>query len=220
MIIGIKIFTICYYTILISSILLYYVTYKKARNEWIKIIFYFLGGLLIIQIGSDGVAKLGYNNIFLSHIFFLYQFIFIGKLYLTLLKKYKYQQLLIKLYMTTIMLIMTISYLLYPESFFSYNLLEIILTNYLMIIGPLFYFYSTLTKKRMQFYLNIGILSYGILSSSIQLYLNIIVTYKVEEVYTLWSLNYVITIIFQLTILLQILHTIYTTRKLTYESAL
>lgn len=220
MIIVLKIFTFCYYLILSSSIILYYITYKKTKDKWLKIIFYYLVGLLLIQVGTDVIGKIGYSNTFLSHVFFLFQFTSIGMLYLKLLEKYKYQRQFIKLYMTATVLIMSISYLLVPKSFLNYNLLEIILTNYIMIIGPLMYFYSTLTKKRKQFYLNIGILFYGILSSSVQLYLNILVTYKVEDVLALWYLNYIILIVFQIIILIQILHTIYTTRKLTYESAI
>lgn len=177
-------------------------------------------GLLLIQVGTDVIGKIGISNTFLSHVFFLFQFASVGMLYLKLLEKSKYQRQFIKLYMTATVLIMSISYLLVPKSFLNYNLLEIILTNYLMIIGPLMYFYSTLTKKRKQFYLNIGILFYGILSSSVQLYLNILVTYKVEDVLALWYLNYIILIVFQIIIFIQILHTIYTTRKLTYESAI
>lgn len=154
----------------------------------------------VIQIASRVLSSLGMGNLFLSHFYFIAQFIILSFFYLELLKE-KYQRKIIKLTLILVLFFLGIQYTINPKLFFEFNLFEIFITSFSIIIFSAFHFYNMLNGKKEFYYINMGILLYLFGSTILFLVGNLTVTLSREFTKIPWILNALFYVFYQLFVL-------------------
>ncbi|MEO8235630.1 MAG: hypothetical protein ABI549_09475 [Flavobacterium sp.] len=96
-----------------------------------------------------------------------------------------------------------IQYIVDPNSFFEFNLFEIFITSFPIIIYSTFFLYNSLNEKKDFYYINLGILIYLFGSTVLFLVGNLVAKLDNNLNDIPWILNSVLYIIYQLFILVE-----------------
>ena len=118
-----------------------------------------------------------------------------------ILLKEKYQRKIIKLTLILVLSFLGIQYTIYPKLFFEFNLFEIFITSFSIIIFSAFHFYNMLNEKKEFYYINMGILLYLFGSTILFLVGNLTVTLSREFTKIPWILNALFYVFYQLFVL-------------------
>ncbi|AYN04962.1 hypothetical protein EAG11_12930 [Flavobacterium sp. 140616W15] len=189
-----------YFLLLINFIVFAFGLSKKQKSYVIFTVYLFL--IVCIQIITLVLRKLGLNNLFLSHFYFIGQFIMLGLFYFNLITD-KFQKKVIKITVILALLSLAIQYSIRPDLFFKFNLYEIFITSFLLLIFATFHFYNMLNGKKMFYYINIGIILYLFGSTILFLVGNLSVTLSSKYYKVPSRINYILYVIFQLFILVE-----------------
>lgn len=189
-----------YFLLLINFIVFALGLSKKQKSYVIFTVYLFL--IVCIQIITLVLRKLGLNNLFLSHFYFIGQFIMLGLFYFNLITD-KFQKKVIKITAILALLSLAIQYSIRPDLFFKFNLYEIFITSFLLLIFATFHFYNMLNGKKMFYYINIGIILYLFGSTILFLVGNLSVTLSSKYYKVPSRINYILYVIFQLFILVE-----------------
>jgi hypothetical protein len=101
------------------------------------------------------------------------------------------------------LLILGIRYGYDTSLFFKFNLFEIFITSFLLIIFTTFHFYNQLNAKKEFYYINIGIFLYLFGNTILFLVGNMVVTLSSKMGKLTWILNAFLYIIYQVFILVE-----------------
>lgn len=195
-------FTYIGYFLLGTNFILFLLGLKKFVSRSYFIFTFYLSIIIIIQFFTAFFKRNGINNLFLSHLYFVFQFIILSFFYLSILKNKK-QKKIVKYSLLLCPLILVIQYIFNPELFLRFNLLEIFLTSFLLIIFSMFHFYNILNEKRTYYYINMGILIYLFGSTVVFLSGNIISVLNFSTSKIIWELNSVLYVIYQILIMVE-----------------
>lgn len=174
----------------------------SSQDKVFKVFTGYLGMVLVIQIISNLLSKFNINNLYLSHFYFVGQFIMLSFFYKILLKA-AYQKKIVAIGLFAGLAVIVLQYVMDPSLFFKFNLFEIFITSLLIISYATLYFYNILNEKKVYYYINIGILFY--LFGSTILFMVGNLTNKLSAEYTKvpWILNSGLYIVYKLLILLE-----------------
>ncbi|WP_243739304.1 hypothetical protein [Flavobacterium sp. 245] len=140
---------------------------------------------------------MGGNNLYLSHIYFIGQFIALSFFYLQLVKD-PFQQKAIKIGFVLVLSTLVIQYSLKPEMFFKFNLYEIFITSFLLIIYAVFHFYNMLDEKKEFYFINMGLLLYLFASTILFLIGNLTAKFSKDVSLITWMINAILIIVYHL----------------------
>lgn len=173
-------------------------THKKEFN----LLFQYLIAMVTVEISSNLVARFYGNNLFLSHIYyFLHGLFWVLFMFKTTLNPR--QKRIVKYTSILILTVEVIQYLLFPSLFLTFNPLEVILVNYLLILCALFHFYNALGTRHKLNYIFIGILIYSIIDLSILAFGNLIAKTHYETSWIIWFIREISILFFYTMFLLQ-----------------
>ena len=119
------------------------------------------------------------------------------------LLKEKYQRKIIKLTLILVLFFLGIQYTINPKLFFEFNLFEIFITSFSIIIFSAFHFYNMLNEKKEFYYINMGILLYLFGSTILFLVGNLTITLSREFTKIPWILNALFYVFYQLFVLFE-----------------
>lgn len=187
--------------LLIFNLFLFSIGFRKQQKAF-KIFACYLGVIFIIQMASKILISFHFQNLYLSHFYFIGQFILLSFFYWTLLKK-EYQKKIIKMSVVLCLLALGIQYTIIPNLFFKFNLFEIFITSFLIIIFTTFHFYNLLNEKKEYYYINMGILMYLFGSTILFLVGNLMSSLSPKLNLVPWILNAFLYIIYQFFILFE-----------------
>lgn len=145
-----------------------FVYFKSYRNKTVafKVISFYLLFCLILQLNVSYLNSQKEPNLFLSHYYFVGQFLFLSFFYLKVLKK-TFQKKIIKFILIAVLSVLFIQYFYNPELYYKFNLLEIVLCSIPIVLYSFLYFLQNLDSYKKDFiYLNSGIFIY-LLSSTL-----------------------------------------------------
>ena len=188
------------YVILFLNFILYSLGFFKNQ-----IAYRIFTGYLFVTIGVQFGAYLclhnfHISNLFLSHFYFIGQFILLSLFYLQLVKD-QFQKKMIKIGFILVLLTLAVQYGLKPELFLKFNLYEIFITSFLLIIYAAFHFYNMLDEKKEFYYINMGILLYLFGSTILFLVGNLTAKLSYSFGMITWTLNAFLIIVYQLFIM-------------------
>lgn len=189
-----------YFLLLINFIVFAIGLSKKQKSYVIFTVYLFL--IVCIQLITLVLRKLGVNNLFLSHFYFIGQFLMLGLFYFNLIAD-KFQKKVIKITLVLALLSLVIQYSIRPDLFFEFNLYEIFITSFLLIIYATFHFYNMLNGKKVFYYINIGIILYLFGSTILFLVGNLSIMLSSKYYKVPSRINYILYIVFQLFILIE-----------------
>jgi hypothetical protein len=187
--------------ILICNLILFIRDFR-FQNKGFKIFTLYLGIIFSIQLGSKILVNLHYQNLYLSHFYFIGQFIMLSFFYKNLFKE-ALQKRMVNIGFVFCLLVLGIQYGLDPSLLFKFNLFEIFITSFLLIIYAAFHFYNMLNSKKEFYYINMGVLLY--LFGSIVLFLagNLMATLSPKINKIPWILNAILFIVYQIFIFVE-----------------
>ena len=128
----------------------------KLNNKAFKYFAIYLGLIAVIQLSAIFLGRvLGQHNLFLFHFYLILQFIFLSFFYGYLLKKIWIYKVLI-----FVLLVLAYQYFETPSLFFIYNAFGVALTQGILVIYALIYFYNFIKGDAEFLLVNIGLFFY------------------------------------------------------------
>ncbi len=190
--------------ILFINIIVFLITFKFHRKKKTYVIFtVYLIVTFVIQAWSFYLAyDGGRDNLFLSHYYFVLQFILLSFFYESLFvkhqKKYVFTTLII------ILIILTIRYVNEPSRYFKFDLVEIFICSLPLVIYSIVYLYNSLNMSKGYFYINAGILIYLSASTLIFILGNYLSTQDINTgIREIWMINDVLYLLFLMLIFIE-----------------
>jgi hypothetical protein len=189
------------YLILFINLILFI---KGARNygKAHSIFTWYLGVIFLVQITSMILKKFNINNLYLSHFYFIGQFILLSLFYLNILKG-ELQKKIVKGCLIIVLLALAIQYAIDFSLFLKFNLFEIFITSLLLILYATFHFYNMLNGKKEFYFINIGILFYLFGSTILFLVGNLTIVLSPKMNKITWILNSILYVLYQIIILVE-----------------
>ncbi|MTH17350.1 hypothetical protein [Flavobacterium sp. LC2016-01] len=184
------------YILLLLNFILYAIK-LRGKNDAYKVFAFYLLVILCVQVIARILKEKGLDNLFLSHVYFMGQFAILSLFYLKLVKD-PFQQKAIKIGFVLVLSTLIIQYGLKPEMFFKFNLYEIFITSFLLIIYAVFHFYNMLDEKKEFYYINMGILLYLFASTILFLIGNLTTKFSKDLSMITWTLNAILIIVYHL----------------------
>jgi hypothetical protein len=190
------------YFILLLNLILFFIRFSNQGKAY-KIFTVYLGLVFVVQILAEILIQQKRNNLFLSHFYFIGQFIVLSFFYLNILKKVDFQKNIVKGGLILGLSILGFQFVYDNTLFFKFNLFEIVITSFLLIVFASFHFYNLLNEKKEFYYINMGILIYLFGSTILFLVGNLMTSLSPKLNKIPWILNSFLYIIYQLFILVE-----------------
>lgn len=182
--------------ILFLNIIVYLSVFKR-NNFAFKIFTLYLMFSFIIEVSTYIIRIFKENNLFLSHLFFVGQFFILSCFFYNLMILEMHKKIIrTKGVIVTILILFHFTFNL--KTFYSFDLFEIFITSYAIIIFALLYLYTILDKPKQFYYITIAIVFY--LISSTVLFLAGNLMNNIDSNNYIWMINIILVLIFQLII--------------------
>jgi hypothetical protein len=183
--------------------LLYLISYKSHKKiVAYKVFSWYLMSSFIISLAAFILAKLIINNLFLSHLYFISQFVFLTFFYKFLFNPNQQKKLILILIL--VLSILTYKYVSEPSLFYRFNLTEIFMTSFPLVVYSIIHLYNSISKSSRYMYINAGILIYIATSTLIFIlgdYLSLFT--KNQAIKNIWLINKVLYVIYMILILIE-----------------
>lgn len=184
--------------VLLLNCIIYFKSFSLFPKAF-KVFSYYLAYILIIQLITIILNRLKQHNIFLSHYYFIGQYLFLATCFYFLFRKKKFKNLTI-LFSILIVISLIAFYIVNPQRYFSFNLFEIFSTSIPLIIYCLIFFISKIDNTDKQFiYITSGFFIY-ILCSTLLFATGDIAS--IDKI-TLWTINAFIYLVYQILIFIE-----------------
>lgn len=172
-------------------------TNKKIQKNVSKVFLGYLLSLAIIETFCHVIGILSPNsNLFLSHIYFGFQFVFVSILYYKLIDNY-----LIKKAIVTIgtlqILYLSYTYLTDTELFWKFNTYEIVSSSVFLILYTVIYVFKNLESQHKYYNFSIGLFFYLMTSITIFLSGHLELVLLEDPYIDIWVFNSLFYILFQ-----------------------
>lgn len=191
------------YILLVLNTLLYFIGYRNNSVAY-KIICFYLLICAIVQGYSSYLASFSKPNLFLSHYYFVGQFVLLSLFYKQILKRAIKKKLII-LCLLIVSILVAIIYIVKPEEYFRFNLIEVIITSLPLVFFAFLFFLENLNFSKKFIYLNSGVFVYLIASTFLFSVGNYIVESKIAKSISIyvWILNNIMYSIYLLLIFVE-----------------
>jgi len=152
------------YVVLAINFLVYFKSYRKESVAF-KIFTYYLLFCLLVQVLTSGLRFFKIYNLFLSHFYFIGQFLLLSIFFKKILQGKILNNIIS--YLAFIPLAFSILYhIQYPSKFFQFNIYEIIITSIPLVIYSFIFFFQRVGNSEGKFLFVIsGFLLYTICST-------------------------------------------------------
>lgn len=182
--------------ILLINLVVYCIGFLHSGRAYIFFISY-LVWILICEIVFYVLNSLKINNLFFSHYYLIIQFVLLGLFFHEILTE-KYQKNIARCLLIMVPSVLVVQYIVDPEKYYIFNLFEIFITSYSVIILALFHLYNILDTEKKYNYISLGLLLYLISSTVIFLSGNLYTVMNTRLHREIWVLNVVMFIVYQL----------------------
>lgn len=184
--------------------LVYLIGYKQNKKALAyKYFSFYLFLSFLVSFASFFLAKLKMNNLYLSHVYFIGQFILLSLFYLSLFKKKQKKHVITVMLLICLMLV--IQYGFKPSLFFQFNIFEIFITSLPIVTYAIIHLYNSLNNTNNYLIINAGILIY-ITSSTLIFILGNYLSYEdINSVVkrNIYLLNKILYVVYLILILLE-----------------
>ncbi len=198
-----KLFTNIGYVLLLLNCILFLKDFSKNKIPF-KILTLYSLVMFVIQITAAIFVKLHSNNLFLSHFYFILQFVLLSLFYFHLLKE-AFQKRIIVVCLVLCLAVLFVQYSIDWSHFNRFNLLEIFITSLPLIVYATFHLYNLLNEKKEFYYINIGLLIYLFGSTIVFLTCNLLISLDSRTPFRyIFDLNVYLYVVYQLFILYEL----------------
>lgn len=174
--------------------------FKNGKAFKIFTIYIFV--IFVIQVLTYLIYIQNLNNLFLSHYYFILQFILLSIFYISLFQD-PAQKKLVKTVLFVGLLVLLIQYLGDPSLYNKFNLFEIFITSFMIIIYAAIHFYNILNSNKVFYFINMGVLIYLFGSTVLFLTGNLMASLTSKYNSLTWTMNAFLYIVYQIFILVE-----------------
>lgn len=193
-----KIFSLISTSILLINLILYLKRFSVFSKAF-KVFCVYLIYISIIQITTITLNRLGIHNVFLSHFYFIIQFLILSVFFLEVIKS-SFLKKVISFTIGGVVLALSYQYFKTPDIFFRFNTLEIALTSFPLIAYSFFFFIEKITDSEKKFiYIISGFFLYMLCSTLLFITGNI--SSSIKEY--IWLFNAFLYLTYQLLIFIE-----------------
>ncbi|NRT11180.1 hypothetical protein [Flavobacterium sp. 14A] len=189
------------YLLLFINIVVYSKGYVHGDKSY-KLFTIYLLGTAVIQIISKVLVEINLTNLFLSHFYFVGQFVALSLFFKSLFPS-RSQQKIANYLLYLGLAVLAIQYAIQPDVWFRFNLFEIFVTAFLTIVLAAMHLFNMLTTDKKYYYCTIGILFYLFSSTVLFIVGNLTVFLSKEYQLLPWTLNACMVVIYHLFILFE-----------------
>lgn len=183
------------YILLALNTILFLRSYRLEQTST-KIFTLYLIGSLFIQLYSSYLSDHKINNLFLSHYFFIGKFVLLSLFFRKILKKIVLKK-IISVVIIIVLVALCIYYIIYPSSYYKFNVFEIVLTSVPLIIFCFLFFIQKIESSESKFvFIVSGMFLYFLCSLLLFTAGNI----KGSTKMLIWNTNAVLYILYQILI--------------------
>lgn len=154
------------YLLLAINVIIYSIR-VQTKNHSYRVLFLYLVYTSIIQILTEYFGQVYKQNLFMSHYYFIGQFIILSLFYFTLLKNSRIKKFII---INTLLVSLILTAILMPPgtNFNSFNLMEVVICSVPIVVYAVIYFFNSVNSQHREFlFVNSGIFIYLICSTLI-----------------------------------------------------
>ena len=187
------------YVLLFLNFILYVMRFYKNSKPY-KIFTYYLFLIITVQVIAHICTEVYGDNLFLSHFYFVGQFIFLNLFYKSIYKL-DWQKKMANSLLLGGLTVIGVQYLIDPAAFFKFNKLEIVVTSFLIVILAVIHLYNMLSEKKEFYYATIGIIFYLFSSTILFLVGNLMEMLGDKYHFFPWTINAFLVILYHLFIL-------------------
>jgi len=187
--------------LLFVNCILFFKSYHSKIDSAIKFFTIYLTISFLINTVSIILARNGINNLYLSHFYFISQFIFVSLYYRQLFNNR--QKKMVNAMGLLVFIVLGIQYSTNPTLYYKFNLLEIFLTSFPLVVYSIIHLYNSLSEEGKYMYINSGILMYLTTSTLIFILGNFLSDLDRQTTKNIWFLNKVLYIVYLILILLE-----------------
>ncbi len=189
-------------TLLLINVILFFKSHNLFQKIMAyRIIFIYLLVSLIFSLINEHMNMKKTNNLYLSHFYFAFQFILLSFFYIVNFNRR--QQKFIKIIFVIVLAILGSQYILYPKELFGFNLLEVFITSFPLVVYSIIHLYNSLSQKGQYLYINASILIYLSASTLIFFLGNYLAEFDREVVVNIWFIHKVLYLVFLILIFLE-----------------
>ena len=194
-----EIFVNAGYFLLFINCLICLKSFSKNGKAF-RIFTYYSFTMFAIQMAAHYMSSLGMNNLFLSHFYFIVQFILLSLFYIKILHD-KFQKKVISINLFLCLALLMIHYALDWSRFYRFNTFETFILSLPLIVYATFHLYNMLNQEKEYYYTTIGILIYLFGSTVVFLTANLLITFRSGWSFqAIFSLNIYLYVVYQLLI--------------------
>ncbi|WP_353780094.1 hypothetical protein [Winogradskyella sp. 3972H.M.0a.05] len=184
---------------------LYIWSYRTIRGSVaLKYFSTYLATIFIVLLSSLLIVKVFKvrNNLYLSHLYFLSQFVLLSLFYKSQFKKN--QKKWVNITLSLVLLIVTIQYINKPQLLKKFNLFEIFISSFPLVVYSIVHLYNALNNKGKYMLINAGVLMY-IATSTLIFILGDYITSNTKNhlIAKIWFINKVLYVGYLLLILVE-----------------
>ncbi|WP_310556061.1 hypothetical protein [Flavobacterium sp.] len=174
---------------------------SKGKNQKYYVLTIYLITLSVIETICNyiGFFKPG-NNLFLSHFYFNFQFLFLSFFFYQLFENPFLKKIIVFAFIA-VYAFLIIQYYLKPEIFWGFNLPEILSISFILIAYSLIHLYNNLGEIKKYYYFCIGLIMYLLCSSIIFMSGNFELVFFQDPYIDIWIFNSLLYIVYQILIL-------------------
>ena len=193
----------CGYFVLAINTFLFFKSYRKNSIAF-KIIAFYLFYCIILQLITEYLGSKKTPNLYLSHYYFVGQFLFLSFFYKSILES-QIKKKVINLFLIIIPFLIALLYVINPQDYFKFNLIEVIITSLPIVFYSILYFSENLNSSKKFIYLNSGVFIYLISSTFLFSVGNFINDSNSTDSFKryVWALNVSIYLIYQILIFME-----------------
>jgi len=188
--------------LIIINTFLYIRSYKTYKNELTYRLFsLYLLCSVVINIGVFVLAAYKEHNLFLSHYYFILQFVILSLFYRELFNTV--QKRMVNILFIPVLVTLCIQFAISPELYFKFNTNEVFITCFPIVIYSVIHLYNSLSKLSKYMYINAGILIYLTTSTLIFILGDYLSGSNSGAVNNIWFINKVLYTIYLLLIFIE-----------------
>ena len=174
----------------------------SATRKSLNLFTAYLWTIFMIQGLSFLLAYYKMNNLYLSHFYFIVQFILLSLFYREVLVRNVYKK-LVTAFLALVLGTLSLQYVLQPGLYYTFNIFEIVLTSLSLVAYSILYFYESLGERKKLLYINSGIFLYLLSSTLLFASGNIMPGLEKKINKFIWIINAVLYIIYQVLIFME-----------------
>ena len=189
------------YTILLINFICFLKSLSRNGRAFFVFTIY-LGTIIIINLFAGILNFLKYQNLILSHFYFIFQFILLSLFYKEIFIN-KTQKQIVKINLILVLFYLLVTYYLNTDLLGKFNLFEIFVTSISLCIYVVINYYNMLSNRKQFHLINAGLLIYLFGSTFLFFFMDLSQTYKLKWHSLLYPLNSILYIIYQIFIFIE-----------------